>query len=79
MSRACPSSATMASIVWSDTTSPGDHSRVESEFLLLLLLLDSAKESGSEDYHETNLFLGFEKAGLAEPVFCFMRLNDCIS
>lgn len=69
----------MVSTVLSDTMSLEDHFSVEREFLLLLLLLDSTEESGSEDFHETNLFLGFEKTALAEPLFCSTRVSDRIS
>jgi hypothetical protein len=69
----------MASIVWSDRAGFEDRSRVEDEFLVLMLILGSTEESGSKEFRETNLFLGFEKTCIAEPVFCSMCLNDCIS
>jgi len=67
----------MVSTVSSETASLEDYSGVGSEFLLLLLLLDPTKESGSEDFYETNLFLGIRGTGLAEPVLGSVRQNNC--
>jgi hypothetical protein len=69
----------MASVFWSDKASLEDPSKLEDEFLFLMLLLSSAEESGSEDFYETNLSVEIEKTCLAERVLSSVRLSNCFS
>jgi len=69
----------MTSIAWSDRERFEKPSRVEDEFLLLMLILGSAEESASEDFYKTNLSLGIENLDSAEPILSSVSLNDCLS